>query len=64
MVKTSRGWRDAEGDTASERHKQVRTACLAHFLDRVKNRPLRLVRPALVALFFAILILAVAMRYF
>jgi hypothetical protein len=42
----------------------VRTACLAHFLDRVKNRPLRLVRPALVALFFAILILAVAMRYF
>ena len=64
MAKTSGGWRDAEGNTASERHKQVRATRVAHFLDRAKHRPLSLVRPALIALFFAILILAVAMRYF
>ena len=64
MAKTSSGWRDAEGHTGSERHNEVRAKHFAHFLERVKHRPLSLVRPALIALFFAILILAVTLGYF
>jgi hypothetical protein len=52
------GWRDTEGRTAAERHKQANDASRARFLDTVRNRPASLVKPMLTALFVGVLIVA------
>lgn len=55
------GWRDADGRTAADRRKQESDAAQARFVDRVRNRPLSLVKPTLSALFVAMLIVAILM---
>lgn len=55
------GWRDADGNTAADRRKQDDAAARARFLDRVRSRPLSLVKPALSALFVGLLIVALLM---
>lgn len=59
----SSGWRDTDGRTAAERKAHAQAAQRASFIERVRDRPLSLVRPLLIGLFFALIILAVALRY-
>ena len=52
------GWRDQEGRTAAERSGEQRARERARFAERVRNRPLSLVKPALSALFVGVLVFA------
>lgn len=52
------GWRDADGRTANERRKTTQATDRARFAERLRNRPLSFVKPALGAVLVAILILA------
>jgi len=57
------GWRDADGRTAADRQKQENVASRARFAQRVRNRPLGLVKPVVSAVFVAILILALLLAF-
>ena len=57
------GWRDANGRTAVDRQKQENVASRARFAERVRNRPLSLVKPVVSAVFVAILILALLLAF-
>jgi hypothetical protein len=52
------GWRDADGHTAADRKTIQRAEDRAGFVDRVRRRPMSLVKPILGAVFIAILIVA------
>lgn len=52
------GWRDADGRTAADRKTLRRADDRAGFADRVRRRPMSLVKPILGAAFIAILIFA------
>jgi hypothetical protein len=52
------GWRDESGRTAAERKKIVHARDRARLAETVRHRPLSLVKPALGALFIAILVFA------
>ena len=56
------GWRDAEGRTASERRKLDGAEDRARFIDRMRRRPLGLVKPTLALAFAALLIAALILR--
>lgn len=56
------GWRDAEGRTAAERRTLESAEVRARFIDRVRRRPLSLVKPALMLAFAALLIGALILR--
>jgi hypothetical protein len=57
------GWRDADGRTAADRRKQENDAARARLAERVRNRPLSLVKPALSAAFVALLIFALLLAF-
>lgn len=57
------GWRDQNGRTADERKTVQQAADRERFADRVRQRPLSLVKPILVALFVGILIFALISAY-
>jgi hypothetical protein len=57
------GWRDADGRTAADRRKQDSEASQTRFAERVRNRPLSLVKPLLSAAFVAVLIVAVLFAF-
>jgi len=57
------GWRDADGRTAADRQKQENEAAQARFVERVRNRPLSVVKPALSAAFVAVLIIALLLAF-
>ncbi|HVK79624.1 MAG TPA: hypothetical protein VM915_03340 [Verrucomicrobiae bacterium] len=57
------GWRDADGRTAADRQKQENQASQARFAERVRNRPLSLVKPLLSAAFIGVLIIALLLAF-
>jgi hypothetical protein len=57
------GWRDSEGRTAQQRRTDSGAAARAKLADTVRRRPLSLVKPALAAIFVAILIAALLLRW-
>ncbi|MGH6952395.1 MAG: hypothetical protein ACREH4_16145 [Vitreimonas sp.] len=56
------GWRDAEGRTALERRRLNGAQGRARFIDRVRHRPLSLVKPALLLAFATLLAAALILR--
>jgi hypothetical protein len=57
------GWRDTDGRTADERRARDDQAARARFIERAKNRPLSLLKPALSALFMFVLIVALLLAF-
>lgn len=57
------GWRDQDGNTASERRKIGGQHERARFLETVRHRPLSLLRPLLGALFVFVLVFALLNFY-
>jgi hypothetical protein len=57
------GWRDEGGRTAVERKRETRTHERARFVERVRNRPLGLVKPALSAVFVGVLVFALFVAF-
>lgn len=52
------GWRDSDGRTASDRKSAQRAEERAQLAETVRNRPLRLAKPLLGALFVSVLVFA------
>jgi len=57
------GWRDSDGRTASDRRKLADDAARSRFLERVRHRPLSLLRPIGGALFIALLVVTLLLAF-
>jgi len=57
------GWRDQDGNTATERRKASGDRERARLMETVRRRPLSLIRPILGALFVAVLVFALLNWY-